>query len=71
MNNWNWNWNPEGTACAEAAGCADCQALVDTQPMLPGACASVGIEQGKSTRQVLAEYLASYHRRGHVRSLAL
>lgn len=58
-------WNPEGTWPAEAAGCGECAALVNAQPMLIGACASVGIEHGKSTRQMLREYLQGYHDRGH------
>jgi hypothetical protein len=32
---------------------------------LVGACASVGIEQGKSTDRMLFEFLAGFHFRGH------
>lgn len=32
---------------------------------LPEACASVGIEHGKSTDQMLFEFLGAYHFRGH------
>lgn len=30
-----------------------------------GACASVGIEHGKSTWQMAKDYFEGYHRRGH------
>lgn len=45
--------------------CPQCQDLLDGQPMLTGACASIGIEHGISTAQALTEYLAAYHDRGH------
>jgi hypothetical protein len=34
-------------------------------PGLTEACASVGIEYGKSTGQMMHDYLAGYHDRGH------
>lgn len=43
-------------------GCLRCQALMDNNPHLLGAAASVGIEHGKSTGQVIIEYLAWKHR---------
>lgn len=45
--------------------CPQCMDYAMDQPHLVGACASVGIEKGKSTQQMLAEYLAAYHARGH------
>lgn len=44
--------------------CEECVAAVTHN--LIGACASVGIEHGKSTDQMLLEWLTDYHRRGHV-----
>lgn len=54
-------WQPavDGNACPE------CATYLDAHPHLVGACASVGIEHGKSTRQMLREYLATFHDRGH------
>lgn len=46
----------------------DCGKCVDHyfgQPFLVEAAASVGIEHGKSTEQMLHEYFAAYHKRGH------
>lgn len=45
--------------------CGDCVAYWDANPYLTAACASVGIEHGKSTYQMIREYLAGYHERGH------
>ena len=46
----------------------DCEQCISyITPAVVGACASVGIERGKPTWQVLNEYLADYHRRGHTR----
>lgn len=45
--------------------CGECAAFTDGDPHLPGAAASVGITYGKSTAQVLLEYLRAYHARGH------
>lgn len=45
---------PECAAHAESAGWS-----------LVGACASVGIERGLTTSQMLARYLRSYHADGH------
>ena len=44
--------------------CDECYAIVS--PQLIGACASVGIEHGKPTKQMVREYLAAYHERGHL-----
>lgn len=47
--------------------CAPCMAHYydPVNVHLAGACASVGIEHGKSTQQMLFEYLAAFHVRGH------
>ena len=50
--------------------CGDCLAYIfkdGTQGyiLLWEACASVGIERGKSTDQTFAEYVQAYHERGH------
>lgn len=45
--------------------CPDCMLHLDTTPHLYEACASVGIEYGKSARQLLLQYLATFHRHGH------
>jgi len=44
--------------------CPDCAAVMS--PSLIGACASVGIEHGMSTFDVVRSYLNGYHERGHV-----
>lgn len=49
------------------AECADCEQHALAEPMLAGACASVGIEHGKSTAQMVRLYLAGYHERGHAK----
>ena len=46
--------------------CPECVAWGASQPHLIGACASVGIEHGKSTQRMLFEITAAYHFRGHV-----
>jgi hypothetical protein len=46
--------------------CGECMSYAsDRGPMLIEACASVGIERGKSTGLMLREYLQGYHERGH------
>lgn len=45
--------------------CPGCMQHYLDQPMLFGAAASVGIEHGKSTGQMLREYFAAFHARGH------
>lgn len=45
--------------------CTKCMIYYQAQPMLIAACASVGISRGKSTRQMMLGFLASYHQRGH------
>jgi hypothetical protein len=45
--------------------CGDCMMHVFRTPGLTEACASVGIEYGKSTGQMMHDYLAGYHDRGH------
>ena len=45
--------------------CDDCQEHAFSQPMLSEACASVGIEHGKSTYEMFKTYIAAYHFRGH------
>jgi hypothetical protein len=45
--------------------CPECMDHVDNHPYLVGACASVGIERGKSTAQMFREYIVNYHFGGH------
>jgi hypothetical protein len=45
--------------------CGDCQMYRFSQPGLVEACASVGIEHGKSAGQMLRDYLTAYHENGH------
>lgn len=45
--------------------CAACTAHMFDQPMLVEACASVGIEHGKSTAETFREYIGAYHFGGH------
>lgn len=46
--------------------CGECAAhLCDRYWLLREACASVGIEYGKSTEQVMDECMAAFHARGH------
>lgn len=45
--------------------CPACMMHYFDQPLLPMAAASVGIERGRSTQDMLVTYLAQYHRGGH------
>ena len=45
--------------------CPKCMEYWDRQPCLAAACASVGIEHGKSMEQMLFEFFESFHERGH------
>ena len=45
--------------------CPDCLSYAASQPHLIGACASVGIEHGRSTQEMVVSFLAGYHDRGH------
>lgn len=45
--------------------CADCMMHIGRQPFLVEACASVGIEHGKSTEAMLWDYLVNFHERKH------
>jgi hypothetical protein len=45
--------------------CGDCMEHRFATPGLAEACASVGIEHGKTTDQMLYEYLSGYHHRSH------
>lgn len=45
--------------------CTECRDHQIDQPHLVGACASVGIERGLSTHEMMFRYLAGFHRRGH------
>lgn len=59
---------PRPTMPAEPRDGDDCPACWEycfDNPGLAGACASVGIERGKSTGEMLHDYLADYHSRGH------
>ncbi len=59
--------NTDGLTVGDIRSCFECnEYAADGGPALLGACASVGIERGKSTEMMLLEYLAAYHRRGHV-----
>lgn len=46
-------------------GCPDCLQHYYATPLLAEACASVGIEHGKSSAEMLSQYLAAFHERGH------
>lgn len=51
---------------AAIAECPACQSrCADAGLALLTACASVGIEHGQSTGEMLTLYLLDYHRRGH------
>jgi hypothetical protein len=54
---------PEQLKMPSDIGCNDC--LAYWTPELTNACASAGIEHGKSTYQMIREYLAAHHERGH------
>lgn len=45
--------------------CPDCRFHLAHAPNLLGACASVGIEYKKSSRTLLFQYMAMFHRHGH------
>jgi hypothetical protein len=45
--------------------CPECMDYYFSSPGLIHACASVGIERGLSTGEMLGRYLDAYHRRGH------
>jgi hypothetical protein len=45
--------------------CPHCMQHYTDSPHLVAACASVGIQRGLSAAQMLVDYLAEYHRRGH------
>lgn len=45
--------------------CPLCSIYLAEQPHLIAACASVGIEHGKSTDEMLVNYMALYHQKGH------
>jgi hypothetical protein len=49
----------------QLADCPDCLDWLGRNPHIVGACASVGIEHGKSTSRVVFEYTAAYHFRQH------
>jgi hypothetical protein len=45
--------------------CGGCLEHLARQPFLVEACASVGIEYGKSTGAMLLDYFTRFHERGH------
>lgn len=45
--------------------CLDCELHYRSTPHLLAACASIGIESGKSTERLLLAYLATFHQHGH------
>lgn len=47
------------------ADCPECVKHYMRQPFLMEAFASVGISQGKSTKQMASEYFTAFHKRGH------
>lgn len=49
----------------DPTACGPCMEWYYDQPHLPQAAASVGIEHGKSTAEMLHTVLAVYHRNGH------
>lgn len=56
---------PDVSIAELANGCPDCLEHYVDRPHLVEACASVGIEHGKSTAEMLAGYFRDYHERGH------
>jgi len=64
-------WQPECAgsgqwpATHDVMECGGCMEYLRSQPHLAGACASVGIEHGRSTGQMLRDYLTGFHERGH------
>ena len=54
-----------GTTVPEVTGCRECDLHAAVSPHLVGACASVGIERGLSTGEMLRRYLAGFHTGGH------
>jgi hypothetical protein len=57
-----WYGDEDGRLGAPA--CPDCWDEM-AKPGLVEACASAGIEHGKSTGLMMKEYIDSYHARGH------
>lgn len=57
------NWSDRRSVVT--GDCDDCAEYWQTHPYLTAACASVGIEHGKDTTQMLREYFAGFHQRGH------
>lgn len=58
---------PQPVSTEEILNCARCQQHHLETPFLEEACASVGIEVGRSAAQLLRAYLKGYHQRGHSR----
>lgn len=50
---------------AEKVKCGKCLQYAYSQPFLLEACASVGIEHGKSSGQMIVDYLDYYHKSRH------
>lgn len=46
--------------------CEPCQVKMRTTPNLRGAAASVGIEHGMSTAQVMVSFIYNFHKAGHI-----
>lgn len=50
----------------DVVSCPKCRAYyLSKHDALVGACASVGIEEGRSTGEMLRLYMEGYHRDGH------
>ena len=45
--------------------CPECVEHAYNAPFLVEACASVGMSQGKTTNQMIGEYMSHYHFNGH------
>lgn len=45
--------------------CPECARYFEQHPLIVAACASVGIEHNKSTRQMMVEYFIELHARDH------
>lgn len=45
--------------------CPECVEFLYSAPYLVEACASVGMSQGKTTSQMINEYMSHYHFTGH------
>lgn len=50
--------------------CVECASYLEAHPLIIPACASVGVEAGKSTRQMMVEYFIEMHERDHFTAIS-